>query len=72
MRAAKEVEHITKQRMVNRHDIAEYEAQGWKFVSNKGTQSALMEKKITVEAKVVPSIKTEKTEKVVKGEKPEA
>ena len=51
----KEVEHIVKRRMVNRTDIAEYEAEGWKFVSNKGAQSALMEKKFKVEAPVVPS-----------------
>lgn len=68
MSSHKEVEHIIRQRMVNREDIAEYEAEGWKFVSNKGTQSALMEKKIKVEAPVVPSKPVEHK----KEEKPEA
>lgn len=67
----KEVEHVTKRRMVNRHDIAEYQQRGWKFVENKGTQSALMEKKIKLEVPVVPSKPEEKLEGK-KDEKPEA
>ena len=55
MAAKKEVENVTRQRMVNRHDIAKYEAAGWKFISNKGSQSALMEITEKKSAPVVPS-----------------
>jgi hypothetical protein len=64
---AKEVETITRQRHVNRHDVAEYKEKGWKFVKDIGTQSALMEKVEKVKAEVVPSVPAEKKEK-----KPEA
>lgn len=58
----KEVETITKQRMVHREDIAEYQQQGWKFVENRGKQSAIMEKVLKVQAPVVPSKPEEKKE----------
>ena len=56
---AKEVENITKTRMVNRHDVAEYEQEGWKFVRNAGTQSAIMQKVEKAQAPVVASVKVE-------------
>ena len=52
---AKEVETITRRRMVNREDVAEYQKEGWKFVENCGKQSAYVEKTEKVEAEVVPS-----------------
>ena len=52
---AKEVETITRKRMVHREDIAEYNQRGWKFVKNAGKQSAIMEKTEKVKAEVVPS-----------------
>ena len=55
MATKKEVETITRKRMVNREDIAEYQQRGWKFVENKGAQSAIMEKTEKVMAPVVPS-----------------
>lgn len=63
MAKALEVETITRKRMVHREDIAEYEAEGWKFVANKGKQSAIMEKTEKVKVVVVPSKPEEKKEK---------
>ena len=52
-----EVETITRKRMVNRTDVAEYEAKGWKFDRNAGTQSAYVTKTEKVKAQIVPSVK---------------
>jgi predicted RNA binding protein YcfA (HicA-like mRNA interferase family) len=58
-----EVETITRQRMVLRTDVAEYEQEGWKFVKNKGSQSALMEKVEKVKVPIVANQPTENKSK---------
>lgn len=70
---SKEVETITRRRMVSRHDIAEYEAEGWKFEKNFGTQSAFVTRTEKVKVAVVPSKpQEEKAEKKEGKEKSKA